>query len=435
MTSTSDPAGATPIDPDFVKTRGAEDVVPADAFTSTTEASLPISATTPEGAATLSAAASGGAPVAAAPPVPPRSRVHFSGAGSEYFRIWVVNLLLTLLTFGVYSAWAKVRKTRYFYQNTRLDGHAFDYHGAPLAILRGRIVAVVLLLAYSLSFDISHTVGLVTIGMLCLVGPWLFMKAQQFRFRNSSWRGLRFGFNADLRASYRTLLPLLLLWFSGTILSALLVPGPVIVIAGVTTAILVPLMHHALKRYQHTRIAYGNVDATFKPAVGRFYATYFKGFLLLFCSATVGWLLATGVTLLITTLRGAFDFDEERNVRAAAIVAGSLVVLIAYLGVWPYFATRLQQIVWGNSQLGPAGFETRIRAWPLLWLALRCVFLTVITLGLYWPFAAVALARYRIENMEVIAPAALNDAAAGVSARTDATGESTADLFGLDVGF
>jgi uncharacterized membrane protein YjgN (DUF898 family) len=53
---------------------------------------------------------------------------------------------------------------------------------------------------------------------------------------------------------------------------------------------------------------------------------------------------------------------------------------------------------------------------------------------LYWPYAAVALARYRIENMEVIAPAALNDAVTGVSARTVAAGEGAADVFGLDVG-
>jgi uncharacterized membrane protein YjgN (DUF898 family) len=369
----------------------------------------------------------------AAPAGAPRSRVAFTGAGSEYFRIWVVNLLLTLATLGIYSAWAKVRKTRYFYQNTRLEGHAFDYHGAPLAILRGRVVAVVLLLAYTWSFDISRTVGLVTIGVLCLAGPWLFMKAQQFRFRNSSWRGLRFGFNADLIASYRTLLPLLLLWFSGTILGALVVPALVIAVAGAATGLLIPAMHHALKRYQHTRITYGDVGATFRPALKRFYGTYFKGMLVLFASSLVGWLLATGLTLAVTALRGPIDFGNQ-SARTAALLAGGLVVSIAYLGAWPFFAARLQQTVWGNSALGPVGFETHIRAWPLLRLVLRCVMLTVLTLGLYWPFAAVALARYRIENMEVIAPAALNDTVAAVTARTDATGEGTADFFGLDVG-
>ena len=40
--------------------------------------------------------------------------VEFSGRGGEYFRIWIVNLVLTILTFGIYSAWAKVRTKRYF---------------------------------------------------------------------------------------------------------------------------------------------------------------------------------------------------------------------------------------------------------------------------------------------------------------------------------
>ena len=39
-----------------------------------------------------------------------REYFRFHGNGAEYFRIWIVNFLLTLLTLGVYSAWAKVRK-------------------------------------------------------------------------------------------------------------------------------------------------------------------------------------------------------------------------------------------------------------------------------------------------------------------------------------
>jgi len=64
-------------------------------------------------------------------------RLRFTGDGREYFRIWIVNLLLTLGTFGVYGAWAKVRKLRYFRQNTLLDGHAFDFHARPLPMLFG----------------------------------------------------------------------------------------------------------------------------------------------------------------------------------------------------------------------------------------------------------------------------------------------------------
>jgi hypothetical protein len=84
----------------------------------------------------------------------------FTGDGGEYFRIWIVNLLLTVLTLGLYSAWAKVRKAKYFRNNTRLDGHVFHFHGRPPAILRGRVLAFFLLAADTWAFQFSNTVGL-----------------------------------------------------------------------------------------------------------------------------------------------------------------------------------------------------------------------------------------------------------------------------------
>src|SRR5262245_3784981 len=88
------------------------------------------------------------APEGAAPETPagPRTTaLGFDGSGSEYFRIWIVNLFLTLATLGVYSAWAKVRKARWFARHTLLLGDRFDFHGDPRRILLGRVVAIALL--------------------------------------------------------------------------------------------------------------------------------------------------------------------------------------------------------------------------------------------------------------------------------------------------
>ncbi|WP_038928812.1 DUF898 family protein, partial [Yersinia pestis] len=69
-------------------------------------------------------------------------RVAFKGEGGEYFSIWLVNLLLTIITLGVYSAWATVRRRRYFYGNTELNGDRFDYHAEPIEILKGRLMVI-----------------------------------------------------------------------------------------------------------------------------------------------------------------------------------------------------------------------------------------------------------------------------------------------------
>src|SRR5258707_6333866 len=44
--------------------------------------------------------------------------LRFTGRAGEYFRIWIVNICLSIVTLGIYSAWAKVRRKRYFYGNT-----------------------------------------------------------------------------------------------------------------------------------------------------------------------------------------------------------------------------------------------------------------------------------------------------------------------------
>lgn len=71
------------------------------------------------------------------PATPRRYPTEFTASGSEYFRIWIVNLLLIVLTLGIYLPWAKVRKLKYFYRNTGLGGDALDFHGEPKKMLRG----------------------------------------------------------------------------------------------------------------------------------------------------------------------------------------------------------------------------------------------------------------------------------------------------------
>jgi uncharacterized membrane protein YjgN (DUF898 family) len=83
--------------------------------------------------------------LAATTPPDPSSRqlpFEFSGNGLEYFRIWLVNVALSILTLGVYSAWAKVRTNRYFWRHTHLDATSFDYVANPVAILKGRLLVL-----------------------------------------------------------------------------------------------------------------------------------------------------------------------------------------------------------------------------------------------------------------------------------------------------
>ncbi|MFY7948657.1 MAG: YjgN family protein [Gemmatimonas sp.] len=357
----------------------------------------------------------------------------FTGNGAEYFRIWIVNLALTVATLGIYSAWAKVRKTQYFWQNTQFNGHRFNYHGAPMAILRGRLLAVLLLVAYTWSFAITRTVGVATLLLLCLLAPWLFLRAQEFKLRNTSYAGLRFAFDLHLRTTYPRLLLLPLLWFIATFAGFFfeLRPGGLAAI-GMVPLLLFPWMHHSLKRLQHSRASFGSLPARFTPCLGEFYATYA---LVVFAAivALVGLIviamLATPPIIVVARPLG-FELLAIDVMIGASMLGG----VVAYVMAFPLAAARIQRSVWAHTQLGPLWFHTVIDSGTYFRLVAKCAVLTVLTLGLYWPYAAVRLARYRIECLEVRGDQAPPVVAARAAGSHRAAGDSAADLFGVDIG-
>ncbi len=151
-------------------------------------------------------------------PAARQHQVAFYGRGGEYFGIWIVNLLLTILTLGIYSAWAKVRKKRYFYGNTELAGDRFEYHAKPKQILIGRIIAVVLFIAW-IGLGGIHPyaqLALFLIGISVL--PVLVARNLGFDARVSSYRGVRFDFTGTIGRAYLVFLlyPLLGLIGLGT---------------------------------------------------------------------------------------------------------------------------------------------------------------------------------------------------------------------------
>ncbi len=99
--------------------------------------------------------------------------VEFDGNASEYFGIWIVNLLLTIVTLGIWSAWAKVRRMQYFYGNTRLGADNFEFLASGWQIFRGRIIAIVLLVVLFASQYISAWAQLIATLIFIPLFPWI----------------------------------------------------------------------------------------------------------------------------------------------------------------------------------------------------------------------------------------------------------------------
>jgi uncharacterized membrane protein YjgN (DUF898 family) len=137
----------------------------------------------------------------------------FTGKASEYFGIWIVNLLLSIVTLGIYSAWAKVRRKKYFYNNTLIENVGFDYHAKPISILKGRIIAFVLFALYVYGKGSSPVLAGVLVILFFLALPWLIVRGSLFNARNTSHRGLRFDFKGTVSQAIRVYIGLPILTF------------------------------------------------------------------------------------------------------------------------------------------------------------------------------------------------------------------------------
>lgn len=332
-------------------------------------------------------------------------RLAFTGSGSEYFRIWIVNALLTIVTFGIYSAWAKVRTLQYFYRNTRLDGATFDYHGKPAAILKGRAIVFGLALVFQLCSQVSPILALVMALVLAAVFPFLLVRSLRFRMANSSYRGLRFAFTGADGPAYKVFV----LW-------------PLL--AAITLGALTPLAHQRFKQYQHNHTRFGTAPFAFSASAGDFYGVYLRAF---------------GLTVLLVVLAAVAGIAlgiGSGSGKAASVLAGifaTLGIYLAMLAVGPYFTAKLQNVVWNHTTLAPHSFRSEVKAGRLFLIFVTNLLGIALTLGLFMPFARVRSTRYRIESMTMLAAAPLDTFVAGEAEQVGALGDAAVDWYDIDI--
>ncbi|HSG93368.1 MAG TPA: YjgN family protein, partial [Methylotenera sp.] len=324
----------------------------------------------------------------------------FQGKASEYFRIWIVNILLTILTLGIYSAWAKVRNKQYFYANTLLQGSSFKYNASPLAILKGRLVLVLILAFYFISIHFYPATKILFILLFILALPGLIMLGLMFNARYSFYRHLNFAFEKSLGESVKTFIGI-----------ALLIP--------LTLGLIYPYYMHAIQSYRVNHHRFGQLNFSLQSVVKAFYKYY----------AIAGILFITGLAVVAIVFQGSalgsmqetLTADSEQLPEHPPLAIHALLQMVAcygviYLLVFAYLQARIFNLVWSNTRLDriPANsmlakritvvtFQANLGAWKLFWIYLTNMLAIIASIGLLIPWAKIRLTRYRIHHMNVAA--------------------------------
>jgi uncharacterized membrane protein YjgN (DUF898 family) len=342
-----------------------------------------------------------------------RLRLKFTGTGGEYFRIWIVNLFLTVLTLGIYSAWAKVRTRRYFYANTLLADHAFDYRANPWYILRGNLILGFGLLLYLALESFGPVYSGIVLAVFYAFLPFLIYKSLRFNALNSYYRNLRFRFRGSLKESYNTYLFI-----------PLLIP--------LTLGLIFPYWVFRRKKYFFDNFTYGRSPNTFTGAAGHFYQVYgMTGLMVILLAVAAG----GGAYFFIARPHGpALGLDEMDRLFTLLPIAGFLVAMTVFTCIQQFLFARLTNYCWERTSVEGLCFSSSLTVGNLLWLRLTNLLGIIFSLGLLFPWAKVRRARYLVGSLTLFSTRSLDTFAAVEQSAESAIGEAATGFFDIDIG-
>lgn len=328
-------------------------------------------------------------------------RFKFHGNASEYFGIWIVNIVLTIITLSLYSPWAKVRRLRYFYQNTEFFHRRFDFTGVPTRILIGRLIAIGIWALYAFGSNLDYRLAIIGVILLYTSIPWLVRATLRFTARNSKFSNSRFYFSGSTKTAYsQSILAFLIIIFS--------------------LGIFTPVATWLYKRYMFDHLYVGQLKFKLNTDWSKFMtAIYIPVFIL-------GGLLIAIAVFTALSMNGVAFANMMLNMIGAVYILGLLFIL-------PWMQARLYIATWNGVSVGNSQFKTECTQARYTWIVASNWVARILTLGLLTPWAAIRLARYQMDSMLLI----LNDDPDQLvnMSQTDpsALAEEISDIFDFDI--
>jgi uncharacterized membrane protein YjgN (DUF898 family) len=264
-------------------------------------------------------------------------KFRYHGEGWALFGLVMVNAVLTVITVGIYSFWAKNKVREYHYAHTEFDGDPFKYHGTGGELFVGALKAGGIMLVLSLALvgvrELTQRGIAPPVAQLAVV-PAVYLTvlvltivavngARRYRLSRSSWRGVRFSFQGRAR-SYLALIA------GGTLLSI------------VTLGFYTPWFQSRRRAFFIRNARFGSEPFVYDGKGGKLLGEYMK----------------------------------------------ALVLTLPTLGLsWIWYAAFKHRYLWNHTGMRGARFSSSVTGGELLALWLTNGLLLLLTLGIGMPWA------------------------------------------------
>jgi len=380
--------------------------------------------------------------------------LRFNGTGSEYFKIWIVNLLLTIITLGIYYPWAKVRNRRYFYANSTLGGRNFEYHATGKQLFVGFLIGIIFFALYTMLGQVNPLMGGGLLLVFMLVLPWLIWRSLIFNMRVTSFSNVYFSFKGRLGRAYTIFLAypilfIIMLALFGVVASIIMpiiktIDPTILLIVGFIVGFIgmfVYLYFFAFVKKNSTEYFINN--SYYGQGAFQSNLETNKFFMIILKTIGISFIPIVFIIVVADLLGGMNSSMFSFNMSANAFVSGAeiffiisyFIMLFVMMLIMAYMVTRERSYVYENIVLDDRiTFESTLSARDLAWVMASNLFLIFLTLGLAFPWAKVRVARLMLENTLVDTEIGFDNYITQQERAVSALGDQIGDAFDVDVG-
>ncbi|MEL6919511.1 MAG: YjgN family protein [Pseudomonadota bacterium] len=339
----------------------------------------------------------------------------FHGNAREYFGIWIVNVLLTIVTLGIYSAWAKVRRNRYFYGNAELDGARFTYLATPIQILIGRIIVVVALVVFNLIATFAPALGAVLLIVLLFVFPELVRRGLRFNARTTAYRNVRFDFAGN---------------YGGAFIAT--IAGPLL--AAFTLGLAAPLASKWTQNYILSNLTFGGRSFSHSGKTGQYYGAFWLPFFLFIGGIALIVVIGIAAAPLFEALENAPD-EAAALLVLLPLLPIYFLLLFIFGGISLIYAAGVRNVAFNATTLDNRHqLKSSIGRWQYVWVMVSNFVVTVLTLGLMRPWAAVRHARFLAGGTSMNVQGSLATYSDQLRDAQSSVGAEYMDIEGVEIG-
>ncbi|MBX7501375.1 DUF898 domain-containing protein [Qipengyuania sp. YG27] len=345
----------------------------------------------------------------------------FEGDWREFAKIAFPNLLLTVVTLGIYRFWATARERRYLWSRTRFVDEHLEWAGTGMELFLGFVMVMILFGVpyFGMTFiaqaliargyeALGVALGFIALTSIFYLGGVARFRALRYRLSRTRWRGIRGGSDSN-----GFLFGLSYMWKT--------------IVGTLPLGLLIPWSMTSLWNERWSKMSFGPFEFESDAEPGEVFARF-----LLFYLAPFVFFVGGVVMAGMGTLAG-YGIGGEDGMAIGGIAAIIGLVLFFYLGlglIAVAFYAKFYRVVVGSTRWRDLhfSFEASTRDWVKL-LVVDAV-LVVFTFGIGLIFLSYRHWKFFMTHLEAGGEILLDELTQSET-RTAKHGEGLLDAFDM----